>query len=463
MASPLDRLADLVRQAESRSRAQKLGGEVQQAAEKLRIADHRVREAEKRLAEVRPIRLKELAKADTDELLLKDLIKKLAHTLAGLEVEQQKSAEADIVAAQHEINEIRAAARADLDDVTHEAESARSELRPIRELYASLRREVDQIMPELAPDFVEEDRLIRETDSFFPAGQVQALAREIDDGERHYGMLEHREQFAQLRIWIGKFRRLQALAESDHNPFDDDTVTQLREIFPRLVGISKQYMPGYIEAFSRTFETNWDAYVADAIELMKQASDTTRREREVTRRPPPVPERPLLTPRTVLGERYPVTAESRRRTAPASPESSAGNESVSATRGRRVLLLGGAVREERRRTLQQAFAFEELEWMPYEGPRPGLLDELGRRLRDRHHDLLLILDDHVDSLVAESLEPVCRDCGIPCLVIENGSDPTHMAAALSRLKPAQGAASAGTPAASAPLASSVRNRSNGVA
>jgi hypothetical protein len=427
-----------------------------------------MREAERRLAEVRPIRLRELAKADQDELLLKDLIKKLAHTLAGLESEQQRSAEADIQAAQHDINDIRAAARAELDAVTHEAEAARAELRPIRDQYAALRREVDQVMPELAAEFAEEDRRIRETDTFFPAGQVQALAREIDDGERHYGMLEHREQFAQLRIWIGKFRRLQALAESDHNPFDDDTVTQLREIFPRLVGISKQYMPGYIEAFSRTFETDWDAYVADAIEQMKVASDSTRRDRETTRRVPLAPERPVITPRTVLGERYPTT-EPRRRPAAAEPPAPL-SDSVAATRGRRVLLIGGAVREERRRTLQQAFAFEDLQWMPYEGPRPGLIEELGRRLRDRHHDLLLILDDHVDSLVAESLEPVCLDCGIPCLVVENGSDPSHVAAALSRLTPAPGgpngngnAAASPAPASSAPLAASVRNRSNGVA
>ena len=148
-----------------------------------------------------------------------------------------------------------------------------------------LRRELDQLLPHLAAEFSDDDRLARDADIYFPAGQIQALAREIDDGERHFGMLDQREQFAQLKIWIGRFRRLQAWAESDEGQaagLTEEDHAQLREIFPRLVGISKQHMPGYIEAFSRSFETDWDVYIAEATEQLRQATDATRQAREQT-------------------------------------------------------------------------------------------------------------------------------------------------------------------------------------
>ena len=107
MSSALERLAELVRKAESRTRAEKLGTETRQAAERLKLAEDRMILADQRLTQVRPARLRDLAKAETDEALLKELIKKLAHTLTGLAVEQQKAAEQDIASAQQEITELR--------------------------------------------------------------------------------------------------------------------------------------------------------------------------------------------------------------------------------------------------------------------------------------------------------------------------------------------------------------------
>src|SRR5947208_2265181 len=84
---------------------------------------------------------------------------------------------------------------------------------------------------------------LRAAERFFPAGQIQALVREIEDGEAHFGMLDARQQYAQLRIWIGRYRRIQA---SDQSAFSESDVELLQRTFPRLVGISKQYEPGYI-------------------------------------------------------------------------------------------------------------------------------------------------------------------------------------------------------------------------
>ncbi len=54
MSNSLDRLAEMVRMAEAKTRAQKLGTETHQAAEALREAEVRAREVEERQRRERP-------------------------------------------------------------------------------------------------------------------------------------------------------------------------------------------------------------------------------------------------------------------------------------------------------------------------------------------------------------------------------------------------------------------------
>ncbi len=499
MSSALERLADLVRKAESRTRAQKLGTETRQAAERLKLAEDRMIVADQRLTEIRPTRQRDLAKAEADELLLKELIKKLAHTLSGLAVEQQKSAEEDIATAQAEITELRKVAQAELDAALLEVDQARQELQSAREQYQSLRRELDHLLPDRAGEFAGDDRLFRETEVFLPIGQIQALAREIDDGERHYSMLDPREQYAQLKIWIGRFRRLQAWAESEHHTLTDEQVSQLREIFPRLVGISKQYMPGYIEAFSRTFETDWDAYVAEAAEQLRQATDVVRRDRESDhRRREPMhrePERPQdRLPRPVrdpnhetLDKLRKVISQNNLPNEGAQAFLAALNEAVAslgpsdprlllmirpyaellasndfrilrrnleridpdealekealiirdrirdilpATQGRRALLIGGDMREDRRRSLQITFDFVQFDWVPFDRSRPGILKALEQRILEGDYDLLLLHGESIGDPLTERLEKVGEESDVATLLIESGTAVAQLVEAL---------------------------------
>src|SRR5438874_856855 len=127
MTPSLERLNELVRQAEARSRAKKLGVEVQQAAGQLREAERRARAAEERLREVRPARLKTLEQVDNDEQQLKELVKKLAQFKASLE--PGADAEALIDATRREIDTTRREAREALEEVGREADEARKALR----------------------------------------------------------------------------------------------------------------------------------------------------------------------------------------------------------------------------------------------------------------------------------------------------------------------------------------------
>jgi hypothetical protein len=497
MSSALERLAEIVRQAETKTRAQKLGSETEQAAERLRVAEERARVSDRRLQDVRPARLKELEQCETDEIKLRELMRKLAQSLVSLEPDQQKAAEQEIVNAQAEIAAKKKEAAEELESIMKEADASRRELKSAREVYQGLRRELDQVLPHLAENFAAEDRLVREAEMLFPTGQIQALAREVDDGEKHFGMLDQKQQFAQLKIWIGRFRRLQAWAESgDTFEISDEDHTQLREIFPRLVGISKQHMPGYIEAFSRAFETDWDSYVAEAEEQLRLAVEGARRDREQEARRRDLQVRELerktlarQSAQSALDElkgviaRYHLPDEGveefhdavsrvisglgtsdsqllellrpfaellngkdfralRRNLDRVDPDEARRLENdalreqfqdlVAATRGLRVLMIGGAVREEARRSLLQVFEFDELVWEPYESARPVLLKSLEQRVRNRGMDLVLILKEFVGHHVSESLRPLCQENQIPCLMIDRGYGAAQVAEALRK-------------------------------
>jgi len=113
MTPSLERLAELVRQAEAKTRARKIEGETQQAAEQFRNAELRARRAVERLRVVRPASTRALEQADTDEHLLKDLVRKLAQFKSSLE--SQSDAEQLIATSQVEIERTRKQARADLE------------------------------------------------------------------------------------------------------------------------------------------------------------------------------------------------------------------------------------------------------------------------------------------------------------------------------------------------------------
>ncbi len=65
-AASLEKLAELVRQAEAKTRARKLEGETQHAAEQFRAAELRARRAVERLRVLRPAALRTLEQADHD-------------------------------------------------------------------------------------------------------------------------------------------------------------------------------------------------------------------------------------------------------------------------------------------------------------------------------------------------------------------------------------------------------------
>ena len=277
MTPALERLAELVRQAEAKTRARKIEGETQQAAEQFRTAELAARQAVERLRTVRPASLRAIEQADTDEHLLKDLVRKLAQFKSSLE--SQTDAEQLIATSQAEIERTKKQARADLEEVTREVEEARRELRTALDQYRQLRRELDRLQPELAEQFAPwtacsgTPRGISRADSF-----SSWPTRSMPDSMA-FPALGKLEQYARLKVWIGRFRCYQAAHDRETDTSEDLQALGHR-VFHQLKWLSRQYEPGYIEAFRQDYSTDWAAYVAEAQEQLVQAIEASRRGRD---------------------------------------------------------------------------------------------------------------------------------------------------------------------------------------
>ena len=277
MTKALDQLAELVRQAEAKTRARKIESETQQVAEQFRVAEQRSRRAVERHRTLRPAQLQTLRQADADEQLLKDLIRKLA--LYKWSIGSQADAEKLIAASQAEIERTRNESRLGLEEISRELEEARLELRVAIDTYRQLRRELDRLQPDLATQFAVEDRLLWDAEAYFPGGQLQLLAHEVDAVLNTFASLKKLEQYAQLKVWIGRFRFYQAL--QDHEAEQNDELQSLsHRVFHQLKWLSRQYEPGYIEAFRQDFSTDWAAYVTEAQEQLHQAVEACHRARD---------------------------------------------------------------------------------------------------------------------------------------------------------------------------------------
>ncbi len=276
-AASLEKLAELVRRAEAKTRARKLEGETQHAADQFRAAELRARCAVERLRTVRPAALRSLEQADHDEQMLKELVRKLALYKSSLSSETD--AEQLVAASKTEIERTRRETKQELEEVTREVEEARRDLRVATDQYRQLRREIDRLQPELAEPFAVEDRLLWDAEAHFPGGQLQLLGHEVDAGLNAYGSLGKLEQYARLKVWIGRFRHYQASHDRDADMTEELQALSHR-VFHQLKFLSRQYEPGYIEAFRQDFTTDWAAYVAEAQEQLVQAIENGRRNRD---------------------------------------------------------------------------------------------------------------------------------------------------------------------------------------
>ena len=187
MTPALERLAELVRQAEAKTRARKIEGETQHAAEQFRAAELRARQAVEQLRHVRPASLRALEQADADEQLLKDLVRKLALYKSSLGSEAD--AERLIAASQAEIERTRQQTRIELEEIGARLRTpGASSVRPPISTASSVASSIGS-SPSWLAQFSAEDRLLWDAESHFPGGQLQLLGHEVDAGFNAFASL----------------------------------------------------------------------------------------------------------------------------------------------------------------------------------------------------------------------------------------------------------------------------------
>lgn len=473
MPNALEQLAEMVRRAEATATAETLETEIQQASRELRAAEERNREAQERLRDVKPARRRELDQIQVEEQQLKELIQKAAQFKSHLESSDQ--VEQLITETRNDLDRRRREANAAIETIDRELVEARRDLQTAMQHYQEVRVKLDRLKPELASEFAADDRIFSEADIYFPGGQARALEKEIEAGGQYFDQLSRPEQYAQMKIWIGRLRRLQA---SDLTPED---VVLTNRLFGTLVGISKRYEPGYIEAFRQDYKADWDVFVAEAQDELKHAVDNSRSRAESERQqreqqhvleerrrqareeaqqaiaelkgviasydlPSEGVEEFRAVLRKVTG--YGMSDEELLRlVSPYRDIISEGSEFralrrnldrldqgnghvesraddigdvLDVTEGMKVMMIGGARREDVRRQLQELFQFRRLDWEDYEGTKPALLDSMEQRIRNRGVDLVLILKSFISHHVPERFRPLCQQYDIPCLMVEQG-------------------------------------------
>lgn len=272
-SSPLGQLADLLRRVEAKTRAQELTEELELAAEELRRTEETIRTIEARANQIRPARQRELQLAEGDEQLLRELIRRTAQNRSLMGEAEFHEAERLIEVSRVEVERRRSEAQAELEDIQDALDHARIEVRAALDRYHHVRRELERLQVHADEQMEEGDRLAMIAEEHFPEYQVRAFAREVDEATAMFGQLDRREQYAQMRIWIGRLRRFQFAGPAE------DERDMLESIFRRLVTLSKQYEPGYIEAFNRQFSADWDLYIAEAQESLRHATEEARRHR----------------------------------------------------------------------------------------------------------------------------------------------------------------------------------------
>jgi len=121
--------------------------------------------------------------------------------------------------------------------------------------------------------------MLWDAEGHFPGGQLQLLGHEVEAGLNGFPTLGKLEQYARLKVWIGRFRYYQAAHDRETDTTEDLQALGHR-VFHQLKWLSRQYEPGYIEAFRQDYSTDWAAYVAEAQEQLVQAIEASRRGRD---------------------------------------------------------------------------------------------------------------------------------------------------------------------------------------
>ncbi len=269
MIEPLAKLQHLHWRRKMRTRAEALQGR----AEELDQAERHHKLVEARRDRELP-RLEKMLEDVNESLEELQMVEgELAAEVGAMETSEREESRALQKESRTNLDRIRDQAETELKQFTEESIESSRQLARARQAYLQARENLNTILgdydkrAEYAPDrgSLDKARLL----------QIRGTLTELE-GEVHseIGPLAGADQgvqFAQLKYWLGRLRRLQAelheqVSESTEatNTSWSDLETQANRLFRELADFSKVHQPGHIPAFQRDHKQDWDQMVRQA-------------------------------------------------------------------------------------------------------------------------------------------------------------------------------------------------------
>jgi hypothetical protein len=472
MSELLDRLEALVQDAESKALHEQTARELRQAAERLRGAVRENEAARGGLAEAHERSEDIRDRAEIEEQRLVSLIERVARL--GDLLPGRAEAESMIADSRVEIEQKRQESVRVMTDAEQRASAA---VRVLQEATTAYRQARESARLAGVPTGSDEAEMTSAV-AALPEGELAELERDVADAEPWFENFPREGQYARLRLWIGRLRKLQTAA------LDPDHDRRARRLFTRLVGISKEHQPGYIDAFRPDFSADWDLFIADArrdLEAVETRMEGQRaRERSAAERERQAAERRQKVAeakdrvRAFLTLFHPAEGDGHSelrdllRSAPVEawsdeqmlqmlqpyaeflegPEfrtlrrnlqkladraeipdrEEPAPEVLRMTEGKSAVMVGGEPREAARRSLEAVFGFRTFEWLPAGESEAARLES---RIGGGTVELVIVLRSFVAHTVANRLFAVCKAHGVPFALVEQGYGAARIARALA--------------------------------
>jgi len=286
---------------------------------------------------------------------------------------------------------------------------------------------------------------------------VDTLHEEIDTGWNYLPTLSRFQRTAQLCVWAGRARMFQEDLSSAGGSPSPERFHALDSVFSKLTALTRVTDSAWVDALSRDWSTDWDAYVAYNLALVAGRTPELPPDKERTyhrsilrglfnprrRVNADIAHSALLCALDVLPEDDPEVAKVLERfgrpTFLHAPQTHPRRERVrengdeevgrswqippavlERTRGRRALIAGGqGAREEHRLAIQRALELADLEWVFTERGQASTFNRLAEGMRPGKYDLVLFLSGY-SSHKSAAFVRACKEANTPIIYLPRG-------------------------------------------
>jgi len=262
--STLDALAEFVKNAELRHNSDKMVKELKEFAIVVLDSIHEFETHkaiyQNKIPEIR----KTLAICETAKAQIQLNTKKMAGMKSKISHEEITTFEEKIITTTNEIMETELNGKSQLQTIEGNLDDSEVKMYAAIKTYQKQKEEIEQLSPGMVAklncnDIHQVDKQLNQN----PMLMFESLIQEFRTVMVHYSTFSRKIQYSQLNVWIGTLRLIQKKTKDDIC-LSNINAERINQFFLELKDISSHYRPGTIQAFSKTFDANWEEYIQDA-------------------------------------------------------------------------------------------------------------------------------------------------------------------------------------------------------